>query len=122
MKREGIISIVVIVLAFAMTAFGFNQTTGNVTETPGAYYSDSNPRFGAYSDCTYLGLNDGWDVNVKSKVRAYDRTRQEWQESEDNCDSESIVVEYHCEDGYLKERIVRCPAYTNCVDGVCARR
>ncbi len=116
--------IVVAVAVIAVIVISNYQSTGQATSTftSGANYGAIEPGFNVYTQCIYLGLNDGWDVTKKETVRFYDRTAGKYVEYSDACVSQETVSEMHCEDGYRKARLVNCPSETSCIDGACVPR
>ena len=113
--------IIVLVVGLGIVAVNFSQTTGKATLTSGANYGPIDTGFNTFSECTYLSLNDGWDITYKSRVRAFDKKTGIMVEREDSCDTDTKVYEYHCEDGYMKERVAICPSKMICKDGICVR-
>ena len=109
---------VIVIIVFGSNLF--NQTTGQATLTPGADYGPINQKFNIYTQCKYVTENDGWDVTKKTQVEYLDITIGMKQYSEDSCGvTRTSVVEYNCESGYRKKRIVECPQGMQCRDGAC---
>ena len=117
MKKQVIVGIVVVALVIVV---GFvTQLTGRATFTPGADYGPINPTQ-TYSDCIYVGTNDGWDVMVVGEVEYFDKGEGVPGNAKDFCVGEKTVNEFDCaEGGYRQERKVSCPNYIVCSGGAC---
>src|SRR3989344_6397346 len=106
--------LIYILIALVLVVIVFNYTNGNFTGkatlTPGASYWPINENYKNYKECSYLTKNDGWDIRVQSKIQYRDRTSGSIKTIEDGCEGNDAVIEYHCVDGYRKNRIAGCPS------------
>jgi len=126
MNKRGLsttILVLIVVVVVAVLAFGTDlfKTTGQATKyTDGASYGPISEGYQNYINCKYLTRNDGWSVTSSEKIQYFDKTSGVIKESRDLCErTDRTVLEYHCEDGFGKQRYVICPPGTTCDEGAC---
>lgn len=116
-----IVIVAIIVIALLVVGVGIGNT-GKATETEGANYGPISDDYRNYVNCVYTGVNDGWKVTSVGEVKFLSMVSGVVEREKDKCVSDSVVHEYHCEDGYRKERNVNCPPRQVCEEGICVSR
>ena len=123
MKKRMIVLLAVVVVVALFIAGNFIKSTGNVTETNGANYGQVENRYDQYTNCVYVGENDGWNVMYKGTVKYTVKDTGAVETVEDTCiggpSNEYTLTEYDCENGYRRDRIVNCPNGFICSEGAC---
>ena len=129
MEKRGLSTVAVIIIAILIIVvlvlgFGIGKT-GKATETKNAIYGPIESGYRDYSDCKYVGVNDGWDVTRKGEVTYKSIISGTAERAVDVCMGSESVKEYHCvkiNDGvFLQSRNVACPTGQKCYDGVCLK-
>ena len=120
MKRGYTIALVVIVVVvLVIVVVNISQITGDATLTPNANYAPIRTHAQAFHSCVYLVEDDGWSVDRTTRIRYFDRLKGESVEVSDNCESDTRLTEYDCDNGFMVDRPVICPSRTVCESGSC---